>query len=83
MSIKRLAQEAASNLMAEFEKDMSQAELTKHIENLLLEIVTITKTEYVEVPRTYGQADEDIAHKLAHDVRHKEDVVMANLMGLR
>lgn len=83
MSIKLLAQKTANNLMAEFEKDMSQAKLTKHIEELLIEVVNITKTECDEVRQTCCESDQDIAHKIAHDRRHEEDIVMANLMGLR
>ncbi|OUR82668.1 hypothetical protein A9Q77_01845 [Marinomonas sp. 42_23_T18] len=83
MSIKLLAQKTAMNLMAEFEKDISQAQLTKQIELLLVEIVSITKIECEESRIVCCQADMDIAHKMAHEVRHKEDIVMANLMGLR
>lgn len=83
MSIKLLAQKTAIDLMTEFEKDMSQAELTKHIEALLVEVVAMTKTECDDVMRACCQSDQDIAHKMAHDNRHKEDIVMANLMGLR
>mgnify|MGYP005988686471 CR=1 FL=1 len=83
MSIKLLAQKTASNLMTEFEKDMNQAELTKHIETLLLEIVALTKSECEDNHLKCCQSDQDIAHKMAHEIRHKEDIVMANLMGLR
>lgn len=83
MSIKALAQKTATSLMAEFEKDISQAQLTKHIEILLLEIVSLTKTECEESRIVCCQSDLDIAHKIAHEIRHKEDIVMANLMGLR
>ncbi|WP_438465403.1 hypothetical protein [Marinomonas sp. PE14-40] len=83
MSIKLLAQKTATNLMAEFEKDMNQAELTKHIEELLVEVVNMTKTECDDIRQACCQSDQDIAHKIAHDIRHQEDIVMANLMGLR
>ncbi len=83
MSIKLLAQKTATNLMAEFEKDISKAQLTKHIEILLVEIISSTKIECEESRIACCQADQDIAHKMAHEIRHKEDVVMANLMGLR
>ncbi len=83
MSIKSLAQKTAVNLMEEFEKDISQAQLTKQIEHLLVEVVAITKTEWEESLKPCCQSDQDIAHKMAYEDRHKEDVVMANLMGLR
>jgi hypothetical protein len=83
MSIKLLAKQTATNLMAEFEKDMNQAELTKHIEELLVEVVNITKTECDPIKLSCCQSDQDIAHKMAHEIRHQEDIVMANLMGLR
>lgn len=83
MSIKLLAQRSARELMAEFDHDMGQAELAHHIEMLLVEVVSLTKTEYDADLHACCQSDQDMAHKIAHDIRHKEDVVMANLMGLR
>jgi len=84
MSVKQLADTTTNQILTAIENNMNDPKsISKIIESALLKVMSETRAGSVEVVNVCCSADQDLAHKIAHELHQKENALIANLMTLR
>ena len=84
MSIRQLADEVASEIfeLSNKNKDNSK-EVSQIVEKALLKVMRDSQEGCVDVVNICCSADQDLAHKIAGELKQKENLLITNLMSLR
>jgi len=84
MSIKQMADDTAAEILASLGGDGAKSgDVSRIVENALLAVLREARAGCTDVVRVCCSADEDLAHKIADELRHKEQALIANLSSLR
>ncbi|WNJ99773.1 hypothetical protein L2D14_18175 [Thalassospiraceae bacterium LMO-JJ14] len=84
MSIKQMAEETAKEVLTSLGSDVDKSDdVSRIIENALLTVLREARAGCVDVVQVCCSADLDLAHKIAAELRQKEQALIANLCSLR
>lgn len=84
MSIRQLADGATQEILTCLGQDAQKSDdVSRIVEQALAEAVRQTQDGCLEVVNVCCSADQDLAHKIADEVRKKEHALIANLSSLR
>lgn len=84
MSVHQLADGATQEILKCLGQDAQKSEeVSRIVEKVLAEAVRQTQAGCLEVVNVCCSADQDLAHKIAEEVRKKEHALIVNLSSLR
>jgi len=84
MPIDKLAAEAANEIISALGGDAAKAaDVSRIVEKALVAAMRDTHSSYVNVVNHCCGADQDLAHKIADELKHKQDALVANLSSMR
>ena len=86
MNVRQRAEKAVQDACAAISASLDE-EKTKRvadvIERALIDMMRETAKEHNVVVRQCCSSDLDMAHKIAEEIKHRNDALVANLKGLR
>ena len=84
MSIKQMADKTAMEVLTSLGSDTNKSgDVSRIIEKALLTVLREARAGCVDVVQVCCSADQDLAHKIAAELRQKELALIANLSSLR
>ncbi len=84
MSIKQLADDTTKEILKFLTcEDDKLDDVSRIVEKALLTVLCEMHTRYVDVVNICCSPDQDLAHKIAKELRLKEKALIANLSSLR
>jgi len=84
MSIKQVADDTAKEILTSLGADVEKSgDVSRIVEKALLVVLREARAGCVDVVKVCCSADQDLAHKIADELRHKEQALIANLSSLR
>ena len=84
MSIRQLADDAATEILASLGEDADNSkDISQIVEKALLVVMRDMRRGSVDVVNMCCSPDQDLAHKIADELHHKEQALITNLSSLR
>jgi hypothetical protein len=84
MPINELAAATADEILTAVGGDAAKAgEVSRIIEKALIRAMQDTHSSYVNVVNHCCGADQDLAHKIAAELKHERDALVSNLSSMR
>lgn len=84
MSLDNIVQSTADDIIRVLGGDDDQkTEVAQILEKALLKVVSDTRAGCVEAVNICCSSDQDLAHKIAAEMKQKEELLVSNLMSLR
>ncbi|WP_417794762.1 hypothetical protein [Terasakiella pusilla] len=84
MSIKRLVNKTARDIISVSGADASkEGIITEVIQTVFLDVMKKTDISCVDAVNLCCSPDQDLAHKIAEQLKQKEELLISSLMSLR